>query len=189
MSCERLHPEGNPPTPRVHHAPKHPQAHRRMGSLRTVVFQTGSLPTPKWGRIGAERQGLLPPQGRPHRNTCRQVGVGSPGSRTTAQLQNAGVRLKSTLNQVAISAIFGTATIAANIPGGSTVALVSLTVTARAFSYTDVHCPKCNRRVLALPGSHLLEVRLVASESERSGRGAVVSCRRCKSLVEAISHR
>jgi hypothetical protein len=74
------------------------------------------------------------------------------------------------------------------------VALASLTstgtVVARAiFAYTKVNCPKCNRRVMDLPGSPILEVRVVKSEAERSGRGPVTTCRRCKSLVEAVAHK
>jgi hypothetical protein len=70
------------------------------------------------------------------------------------------------------------------------VALASLTVSAGAisFAYTAVHCPKCNRRVMDLPGKPILEVRIVKSESERSGRGPVTSCKRCRALVEAIPH-
>ncbi len=73
------------------------------------------------------------------------------------------------------------------------VALVSLTVThsvvARAtLVFTDARCPKCRRLVMAIPGLPTIEVRTVASNSDRSGRGRVVDCRRCSTLLEVIEH-
>lgn len=69
------------------------------------------------------------------------------------------------------------------------VALVSITVTSRAVVYTDVRCPNCRRLVMAIPGTPLFEVRKVASNDERSGRGRVVSCHRCSTLCEVVEHR
>jgi phage FluMu protein Com len=68
------------------------------------------------------------------------------------------------------------------------LASVTVTITAYVVVYTDVRCPNCNRRVMSLPGVPLLDVRAHRAESDRLGRGAVVRCERCKSLVEAIPH-
>lgn len=68
------------------------------------------------------------------------------------------------------------------------VALVSITVSARAVVYTDVRCT-CNRRIMAVPGLVTVEVRVVKSDKDRSGRGRVLSCKRCSSLLEVIEHR
>lgn len=68
------------------------------------------------------------------------------------------------------------------------VALCSLTVT-RAIVFTDARCPGCNRKLMAIPGVVSVESRLVRTNDQRSGRGRVVSCRRCSSLVEIIEHR
>lgn len=65
---------------------------------------------------------------------------------------------------------------------------VSLTVTARAVVYTSVRCP-CGRLIMAIPGTVVAEPRIVANNNARSGRGRVVECRRCQSLVEIIEHR
>jgi uncharacterized protein with PIN domain len=72
----------------------------------------------------------------------------------------------------------------------SSTVLASVTVTITAFVvvYTDVRCPNCNRRVMSLPGRHAIRALAHRSESDRQGRGAVVRCERCKSLVEAIPH-
>jgi hypothetical protein len=72
----------------------------------------------------------------------------------------------------------------------SSTVLASVTVTITAFVvvYTDVRCPKCNRRVMSLPGSPLLDVRAHSGEADRLGRGVVVACGRCKALIEAIPH-
>jgi DNA-directed RNA polymerase subunit RPC12/RpoP len=76
------------------------------------------------------------------------------------------------------------------------VALVSLAVLATVavmratIAYTDARCPGCRRRVMAVPGVGVtLEVRMVRTDAERSGRGRVVGCARCKGLVEVIEHR
>jgi len=66
----------------------------------------------------------------------------------------------------------------------SYVALVSMTVTVAA--YSDVRCPKCHRLVMTVPGRVMIEVRTPRDNADRSGRGAVVSCKRCGGLVEAI---
>ena len=69
------------------------------------------------------------------------------------------------------------------------VALVSLTVTARAIVFTDARCPNCRRLVMAVPGTPAIEVRAVAHNDQRSGRGRVVSCQRCRTLCEVVEHR
>ena len=66
------------------------------------------------------------------------------------------------------------------------VALTTLTV-AGAVCFTDARCV-CGRRVMAVPGRVTLEVRRVATEQDRSGRGRVIKCHRCRSLVEIIEH-
>jgi hypothetical protein len=63
--------------------------------------------------------------------------------------------------------------------------MVTLTVTA-GIIFTDARCI-CGRRIMSIPGHVTVEVRRV-TEAERSGRGRVVSCRRCSSLVEVIEH-
>ncbi len=70
------------------------------------------------------------------------------------------------------------------------MALATLTAVARAVfaSFTQARCPKCKRRIMDIPGDVILEERMVNSEAERSGRGRVVSCRRCQKLVEIIEH-
>ena len=68
------------------------------------------------------------------------------------------------------------------------VALVSITVSARAVVYSDARCPNCHRLVMAIPGTPLFEVRAVASNEHRSGRGRVVSCHRCRTLCEIVEH-
>lgn len=67
------------------------------------------------------------------------------------------------------------------------VALVSITVT-RAIVYSDARCPNCHRLVMAIPGTPLFEVRAVATNQDRSGRGRVVSCQRCRTLCEIVEH-
>lgn len=71
------------------------------------------------------------------------------------------------------------------------VALVSVTVTARAIVFTDARCPNCGRLVMAIPGTPLIEVRPVRNNDDRSGRGRVVKCNRggCQSLLEVIEHQ
>lgn len=65
----------------------------------------------------------------------------------------------------------------------------SVYITARlAAVFTDAHCPDCNRRLMAIPGRPTIECRTVKSDADRSGRGRVVACKRCSSLVEVIEH-
>ena len=64
--------------------------------------------------------------------------------------------------------------------------LVSLTVMAPVVVYTDARCPQCGRKIIALPGRAVPEVRAVARRA--SGRGAVVKCARCSTLCEVIQH-
>ncbi len=66
---------------------------------------------------------------------------------------------------------------------------VSITVSQRAFPvYTDARCPHCNRRIMSLPGSPILEPKIVENEAARSGRGIAVACPSCRRLVEVIVH-
>lgn len=80
------------------------------------------------------------------------------------------------------------------------VALSSLTVcttaTATRAIFTDARCPArrpdgrtCHRRLMAIPGVVQIETRVVQSDTERSGRGRVLSCGRCSALVEVIEHK
>jgi hypothetical protein len=39
-----------------------------------------------------------------------------------------------------------------------------------------------------VPGPARLDIRAIAGNAERSGRGIVTKCGRCKSLVEVIQH-
>lgn len=80
-------------------------------------------------------------------------------------------------------------------PRGPLVALVSLTVLATVavmratIAFTEVRCPGCRKLVMAVPGENIpLEVRTIRANAERSGRGRVVSCHRCKDLVEVVEH-
>lgn len=94
------------------------------------------------------------------------------------------------MSNVSLAVVSKTSIFVGTSSGGPSVALASLTVTAGAiFVYTPVRCPKCNKRVMDIPGNPILEVRVVKSENERSGRGPVVSCRKCHSLIEAVAHR
>ena len=89
-------------------------------------------------------------------------------------------------------AIFGDST--ASQSGPQLVARVTLTVsttvtTIRAIVvFTEARCPGCRRLVMAVPGRVTLESRMVRDNTERSGRGRVVSCPRCKGLVEVVEH-
>ena len=69
------------------------------------------------------------------------------------------------------------------------MAAVTITVATVVVVYTDVRCPRCNRRVMAVPGRPLLEVRVRESDQDRSGRGVVTGCGRCKALVEVIERQ
>ena len=62
------------------------------------------------------------------------------------------------------------------------VASVTLSIVA---SWTRAHCPECRRLVVSFPGEHLLETRVVA---EPTGRGPVLACQRCRTLLEVIPH-
>lgn len=68
------------------------------------------------------------------------------------------------------------------------LASVTITVTTVVVVYYDVRCPRCNRRVMSLPGRPPVDTVAHRAEHERTGRGAVVACPKCKSLVEAIPH-
>lgn len=69
---------------------------------------------------------------------------------------------------------------------GPVAARVTMTVVAiRAAFYSVVRCPNCSRRIMDVPGKPLILARVVESAS---GRGRVVSCKRCKSLVEVIEY-
>lgn len=67
--------------------------------------------------------------------------------------------------------------------------IVTLSVTQVVAIYTEARCPTCHRQIMAVPGSVTIEVRPLANQGERSGRGAVVSCKRCQQLREVIVHR
>lgn len=62
------------------------------------------------------------------------------------------------------------------------VASVTLSIVA---AWTRARCPKCNRLVCSFPGEHVLETRPVR---EPSGRGPVMACQRCSTLLEVIAH-
>lgn len=66
------------------------------------------------------------------------------------------------------------------------VAVVSLTL-ATAVPFTEVRC-LCARRVMTVPGLVAVEVRKIRGDAERSGRGRILSCPRCRSLLEVIEH-
>jgi hypothetical protein len=68
------------------------------------------------------------------------------------------------------------------------VASVTVTITHVVVVYYDVRCPNCNRRVMSLPGRPPVDTVAHRAEHERTGRGPVVSCARCKTLVEAVPH-
>lgn len=68
------------------------------------------------------------------------------------------------------------------------VALVSITVSARAIVFTDVRCPNCRRRIMSVPGTPVIDVRAVRTDADRSGRGRVLGCKRCSTLCEVIEH-
>jgi hypothetical protein len=68
------------------------------------------------------------------------------------------------------------------------MAFVTVTVTAIVVVYYDVRCPRCNRRVMSLPGRPPVDTLAHRGEHERSGRGPVVACPKCKALIEAVPH-
>jgi hypothetical protein len=41
---------------------------------------------------------------------------------------------------------------------------------------------------MAVPGLTRVEVRMIQTNAERSGRGRVVSCGRCRRLCEVVEH-
>jgi len=61
-------------------------------------------------------------------------------------------------------------------------------VAVRALLYSVVRCPECDRRIMDVPGDPHIETRTVDPD-RASGRGRVVSCKRCSSLIEVIEHR
>ena len=64
---------------------------------------------------------------------------------------------------------------------------VSMTASVRAvFAYTAVRCPTCNRLLIEVPGRVVTYARSV-NRGAYSGQGAVVSCARCRHLVEVIA--
>jgi len=65
---------------------------------------------------------------------------------------------------------------------------VTLTVTQRIAVYSAVHCLRCQRQVMAMPGTPTVEVRIAPMTPWRSGRGAVVKCKKCAALCEVIVH-
>jgi hypothetical protein len=70
------------------------------------------------------------------------------------------------------------------------VVSVTLTVAAAFVVYTHVRCPSCQSTVMAIPGAIHFELRIVATNADRSGKGRVVSCykRNCRQMVEVIEH-
>lgn len=54
--------------------------------------------------------------------------------------------------------------------------------------WTRAKCPKDNRIVMVIPGPHIVETRIIATSADRSGRGRIVRCEQCSTLVEVIEH-
>ena len=69
-----------------------------------------------------------------------------------------------------------------------TVRTLVASVTMTLAAYTRVLCPECSGFLCSMPGRRAVEPRTISSEADQSGRGIAVPCRRCKSLVEVISH-
>ena len=69
--------------------------------------------------------------------------------------------------------------------GGEATVYVTLTLTANVLLFTEARC-LCGHRVMMTPGVALIEVRRVASNAASSGRGRVVECRSCSSLLEIL---
>jgi hypothetical protein len=65
---------------------------------------------------------------------------------------------------------------------------VVVTCTMMAVVYTIARC-RCGNRLMDIPGEVLPEVRILASEAHRSGRGRAILCKKCKELCEVIEHR
>ena len=74
------------------------------------------------------------------------------------------------------------------------VALVTNTVMGAAVVmgvpaavYTEARC-RCGRLIMAVPGRVAVEVRMVRTNYERTGRGRVVACPRGCGLCEVVEH-
>ena len=67
------------------------------------------------------------------------------------------------------------------------VALVSLTV-AVVVAYTRAVCPHCGKLLYLVPGDFTIVRRKLNRVVDGSGRGRVVSCRRCSTLLEVVEH-
>jgi hypothetical protein len=71
----------------------------------------------------------------------------------------------------------------------SVTAYATTWVRATVAFYTNLKCPSCERVVIAVPGDGAkVELRVARTVAERSGRGPVLSCKRCSSLIEIIAH-
>jgi len=71
---------------------------------------------------------------------------------------------------------------------GPIEALVTMTcMAARAFIYSVVRCPECNRRLMDVPGEPHIETRIVDGD-HASGRGRVIRCEKCARDIEVIEH-
>lgn len=71
------------------------------------------------------------------------------------------------------------------------MALVTATVAAGAI-FIAARCPQCQSQLMAVPGPVVIEVRIITSEQDRTGRGRVLPCRHrgCRGhLCEVIEHR
>ena len=62
---------------------------------------------------------------------------------------------------------------------GRVMALVSLTITARAIVFSNARCPGCGRWLMAVPGECGFSVRLLNGKNDRSGDGRIVHCKYC----------
>lgn len=71
------------------------------------------------------------------------------------------------------------------IASATVVATVSMTVSVQV-RYIEARCPKCGRLVAAIPGPAELDIRVRQTDADRSGRGIVVACGRCKARVEVM---
>lgn len=66
-----------------------------------------------------------------------------------------------------------------------TVRTLVASVTMTLAVWTKARCPECDRLVVSFPGSHRIETRRTQTPT---GRGPVMACQRCKTLLEVISH-
>ena len=72
-------------------------------------------------------------------------------------------------------------------PSAARVTLTVLTVTTRAaVAYAEVRCPMCDRLILEVPTPHRVLARPV-TRGQYSGRGVVLSCGRCRTLIEVAT--